>query len=272
MLIVKKYSSVAALLALALASQFPQIHAQQPAAAIPQAPQPALMQAEVFSPVQTFNLTTDLFARSYFAELRALPNWGPDHPLWARNLPSFSSEMRRLLLPQDVDLEAHLCAELQRQLTPEELLELAAVVSKPELMKSAARLEEIGASWSNLVLVQSVIRAPKLYSSAEREQAKRVVAALRGEMASERTSTLADDLRTLASFLGSPHFQKYQTALGSTFMSGAKRLGETPEGKRAFESLMRLWHVRLKNICRDNYLDTRSVSPSSECPSPPPSK
>ena len=207
----------------------------------------AVMKAPVFGPTQMFNLTADLFTRSYFAELRAVPNWGPDHPAWARNLSSFSSEMLRLMLPEGVDLESHLSAELQRQLAREELSELAASISRPDFTRAADRLPEVGASWRDLVLVQSVMRAPKFYSSAEREQAKAVVSALRGEVAGERASLLKDDVKPIATFLGSPAFEKYQSALGNTFMASAKRLEETQEGRRGFESLMQRWHIRLKN-------------------------
>jgi hypothetical protein len=240
MLSMKKLPLLTVSLCLALA-QIPGAQAKEPAA-----PQTAVMQATVANPVQMFSLTADLFTRSYFAELKALSNWGPDHPLWETHLPSFQSELIRLLLPVGAELASHLSAELQRQLTPEELAELAAAVARPEFTSAAGRLQETGASWENLVLVTSIMQAPKLYSFMERQRAKAVVSALREEAQGDRARLLKEDLRPLAALLGTQIFEKYQSALGDTFMAGAKRLGETPEGRRAFESLMQRWHARLK--------------------------
>jgi len=205
----------------------------------------AIERASAFNPTQMYGLTADLFTRSYFAELRALPNWGVEHLAWSRNLASFSSEMLALLLPISVTLEAHLSRELARQLTENELSELSTSITKPEIMAATGRLSDIGASWKNLVLIQMVQREPKFYSASERAQAKALVSVLRSEVAVEQVA-LKIALKPLAEFLESSSFSVYQTALGNTFMADAKSIGEIPEKRRGFELLMQRWHNRLK--------------------------
>lgn len=237
----------AAALLVALATQLQGVSAQTTVAVNPPTTGFAIEHASAFNPRQMYGLMSDLFTRSYFADLRALPNWGPDHPAWSRHLPAFSEEMLTLLLPQGVALNAHLSRGLQQELTVKELSDLNAYVSRPEFIAAINRLEEGRLSWSNLVLIQTVIREPKFYSAAERAQAKAVVSSFQGEVSGEREVALKAKLKPAAEFLASPAFLKYQSAVGRTFMADAKRMGETPEKQRGFELLMQRWHVRLKS-------------------------
>lgn len=216
----------------------------------------ALENAPAFSPKQMYRVMADVFTRSCFSELRALPIWGPDHPAWSRHLPAFADDMQALLQPQGVTLDAHLSGELRRELTSEELSELNATVLAPDFQVAINQISEMGLSWGNLVLVPMIGREPKFYSTSERVQARAMQSALSGEFAAK--PALGNQLKPIAAFLETPTFLKYQSAAIRIFTADARRMRETPEKKRGFELLMQRWHARLKN---GKVTPTRSFNP-----------
>jgi hypothetical protein len=219
----------------------------QPAQPAPQATGSlgfAARRSGFFAPRRMYGFTADLFTRSHFVELRSITDWSADHPKWASNLPKFSADMMSLLMPPGVGLGEHLAAALPKRMSQAELAELDDLHERPATRSAVLRLERLGASWESLMQVQGIVRAPKLYSSAERARAKTVVQALRGEL--PEAASLKSDLAPLGEVLGSPAFKKYQSTLGALFMADAGRLESTDVGKRQFQSLMQRWNLRIK--------------------------
>lgn len=198
----------------------------------------------VFAPPQMYGFTADLFTRSYFIELRSIPDWGADHQKWARNLPDFSSGMMGLLVPSGVSLVEHLNSELPKRMSQADLVELEVINERPATQIAIQRLEHLGAGLESLMQVQGIMRAPKLYSSAERAKAKLVVQALRGQL--PEAAAFKSDLASLGEVMDSAAFKNYQSAMGGLFMADAGRLESTEVGRNQFQSFMQRWNLRIR--------------------------
>ncbi len=197
----------------------------------------------LLAPVQLFGLTADLFCRSYFAELRRDADWGPNHPSWSKWLPDFCTELVQISLPEGRSLENFLALELAIGLTYPELVLLDARNSDPAVAAAALRLQGLGLNWIFFVQAERPSGTAGLYSSAEREAARRTVQILRREVAG-----VESDLRAVALYIGAPAFAKYQRTVGQAFMNSVGRLDSSSQGKLA--TLMRAWHYKIREPAR----------------------
>lgn len=133
----------------------------------------------LLAPTQVFGLQADLFCRSYYVELRRDADWGPNHPNWERGRAQFCAELIGIALPQGLSLEAYLASELAKELSHSELSQLNERNSEPGVVAAAARLQEQGFGWHFFVQAERPPGTAGLYSSAERESARRTVQILR---------------------------------------------------------------------------------------------
>lgn len=197
----------------------------------------------LLSPTQLFGMKADLFCRSYFADLRNDAVWGPNHPKWIKQLPDFCGEVLRIAMPEGQSVESYLEIELARGLTQTDLLDLNDKNSAPAIVAATSRLLGHGMSWTFVMQAERPPGVARMYSDAEREAARRTMQILRGELPG-----LEADLRTVASYIGTPAFSSYQRVMGQAFMNSAGRLDATPRGK--FAALMAAWQANVSETAR----------------------
>lgn len=197
----------------------------------------------LLAPLQLYGLTADLFCRSYFVELRRDAAWGPNHPGWAQWLTGFCKDLVQLSLPEGSSLEEFLAHELAKGLTQAEIDQLDLRNSHPEVVAASSRLQGRGLSWAFVVQAERPPGTAGLYSSSERETAKRTA-----QLLNQEVSGVESDLRSVALYIGAPEFAKYQRVLGKAFMGSAGRLDSNPQGK--FAALMRAWHAKVSEAAR----------------------
>lgn len=205
----------------------------------------ALVQGKdaLLAPMRLYEMTADLFCRSYFIELRRDAEWGPNHPIWSRLLPEFCAELVQLALPDGQSLEGYLQAELAKELTQGELLDMGARNSDVAAIAASRRLQELGLNWIFVVQASKPPGTARLYSRAEREVAIRTAQILR-----DQAPEVSADVRSAFIYLDAPSFISYQRAVGQAFMSSAGRLDPRPQGR--FAAFMRGWHERVGGQAR----------------------
>lgn len=196
----------------------------------------------LLSPRKLYEISADLFCRSYFAELRRDPEWGPNHATWSKMLPEFCAELVQLALPEGRSLEDYLQGELSKALTPAELSELDSRNSDPSVIAASLRLQKLGLNWAFVVQAQKPPGTAGLYSSLEREAARKTQTLL------ERTPEVDADVRSVFFYLDTPSFAKYHRAIGQAFMDTAGRLDASPQGK--FAAFMRAWLIKVSEPAR----------------------
>jgi hypothetical protein len=197
----------------------------------------------LLSPTKLYEISADLFCRSYFAELRRDAEWGPNHPNWSRTLPEFCTQLVQLALPEGRSLEDYLQGELSKALTATELSELDARNSDPAVVAASLRLQKRGLNWAFVVQAEKPPGTAGLFSSLEREAARRTAQTLL-----EKTPEVSADVRSVFFYLDTLSFAKYQRAVGQSFMNTAGRLDASPQGK--FAAFMRAWHIKVSEAAR----------------------
>lgn len=129
----------------------------------------------------------------------------------------------------------YLQAELAKEFTQSELLDLGAKNSDAAAIGASRRLQELRLNWLFVVQAAKPPGTARLDSSAEREVATRTAQILR-----DKAPEVSADVRSAFIYLDAPLFTSYQRAVGQAFMNSAGRLDPSPQG--SFAAFMRGWH------------------------------
>jgi len=190
----------------------------------------------VAGPSELFLVSADLFARSYFMDLRPYPSWGPNDARWQKQYPVFLASVLANSLPNNAELEPFLASVLTQRMSAQELLELRAKASKPQFRAAVKRLGSLGLDLRFVLLAQRSPSVIRLYPLSDQKAARRTIELMAGAL--PELEQAKPDLEALRDFLESNAFKRCQSVVGEAFMQS---VGQLEADTKRFGALMSLW-------------------------------